>query len=65
MNKAIAKAGERLDQIIYSNYGTLEVFEQVLEVNPHLLKKEILEIEDIVYLPNVVLEKVKKEDVLW
>lgn len=65
MNKTIAKTGERLDQIIYSNYGTLEVFGQVLEVNPHLLKKEILEIGDIVYLPNVVLEKVKKEDVLW
>lgn len=65
MNKAIAKTGERLDQIIYSNYGTLEAFEQVLEANPHLLKKEILEIGDIVYLPNVVLEKVKKEDVLW
>lgn len=65
MNKAIAKTSERLDQIIYSNYGTLEVFGQVLEANPHLLKKEILEIGDIVYLPNVVLEKVKKEDVLW
>jgi len=62
-----AVRGERLDKIVFREYGTLEkeVFNKVLEANPHLLKKLEFEASDIVYLPPV---EDKKEDIgktLW
>lgn len=38
-----AQDGDRLDQIVYKEYGTLEVLEEVLQANPHLVSKVILE----------------------
>lgn len=58
---------KRLDQVVYDNLGSLENFEKILELNKHLIKKEILDIGDIVYLPEPTQsnEKVVKEVALW
>ena len=58
---------KRLDQVVYDNLGNLDNFEEILELNKHLLDKIILDIEDIVYLPepNQTNEKVVKEVALW
>ena len=58
---------KRLDQVVYDNLGNLDNFEEILELNKHLLDKAILDIEDIVYLPepNQTNEKVVKEVALW
>ena len=58
---------KRLDQVVYDNLGSLENFEEILEINKHLIEKEILDIGDIVYLPEPTenREKVVKEVALW
>ena len=58
---------KRLDQVVYDNLGNLDSFEEILELNKHLLDKAILDIGDIVYLPepNQTNEKVVKEVALW
>ena len=58
---------KRLDQVVYDNLGSLENFEEILELNKHLIEKEILDIGDIVYLPEPTenSEKVVKEVALW
>lgn len=53
MKRAIAKYGDRLDQIIFAHYGTLDVMNEVMMHNPHLLKKAVLDAGDEVYLPEV------------
>ncbi|MDR0666770.1 MAG: tail protein X [Campylobacteraceae bacterium] len=58
MTKYIAHEGERLDQIVYKHYKTLDVFAQVLKFNARL--KPILADKDIVYLPTIKTE-IKKE----
>ena len=60
----IAKDNERLDSIVYSHYGTLNVFQSVLEVNSHLLNKKILNAGDIVLLPQIDTS-IKTLDDLW
>lgn len=60
----IAKDDERLDSIVYSHYGTLNVFQSVLEVNSHLLNKKILNAGDIVLLPKINTS-IKTLDDLW
>lgn len=58
---------KRLDQVVYENLNTLDSFEYILELNKHLINKEILDIGDIVYLPEPTQndEKVVKEIALW
>lgn len=58
---------KRLDQVVYDNLGTLDNFEEILELNKHLIEKDILDIGDIVYLPELTQtnEKVVKEVALW
>ena len=58
---------KRLDQVVYENLNTLDSFEYILELNKHLINKEILDIGDIVYLPELTQndEKVVKEIALW
>jgi hypothetical protein len=58
---------KRLDQVVYENLGTLDNFEEILELNKHLIEKEILDIGDIVYLPEPVQtnEKIVEEKALW
>lgn len=59
MNTYPAQSGDRLDQIAYQEYSTLDHFDKVIEANPHLVKKPLLEDNDIVNLPE--LEQPKQE----
>jgi len=58
---------KRLDQVVYENLGSLDNFENILELNKHLIEKDILDIGDIVYLPELKQEneKIIKEKALW
>jgi len=58
---------KRLDQIVYEQLGSLDNFEEILELNKHLIEKDILDIGDIVYLPEPKQkdEKIVKEVALW
>ena len=60
----LAKDGERLDSIVYSHYGTLEIFKEVLSCNPKLTNKPILEAGDKVYLP-FLDTNIKTLEELW
>ena len=57
---------KRLDQVVYEQLGSLDNFEEILELNKHLIEKDILDIGDIVYLPEPQTdEKIVKEVALW
>ena len=57
---------KRLDQVVYEKLGSLERFEKILEINRHLIHKVLLDIGDIVYLPeSKPKEKIVKEKALW
>jgi hypothetical protein len=58
---------KRLDQVVYEHLGSLDNFEEILELNKHLIDKMILDIDDIVYLPEpkITDEKIIKEVSLW
>ncbi len=59
---------KRLDQVVYENLGNLDNFEEILELNKHLIEKDILDIGDIVYLPEPTQtdnEKILEEKALW
>ena len=56
----------RLDQVVYEKLGSLARFEAILQANRHLIGKEILNVGDIVYLPDPKpKEKIVKEKALW
>jgi len=55
MKQTIATSGDRLDQIIYQYYGTLDVMNEVMMSNAHLMGKPILDNGDKVYLPDITL----------
>lgn len=66
----LVKYSTRLDEVVYEVYGDLKLFEAVLESNPHLHDKNILEADDIVYLvevPKTTNSKSKEENIkaLW
>jgi len=67
VSEYIAKEGERIDQIVYAVYGTLDVFNEVLEANIDLADKIELEAGDIVYLPDIKRDTttLKDEKSLW
>lgn len=65
MKKVEASDNQRLDEIVYKEYGTLEFMEIVLENNPNLTTKLVLNIGDVVYLPIVDKTVEIKEDELW
>ena len=67
MSEYIAKDGERLDQIVYAVYGTLDVYDEVLKANIHIADKIELEAGDIVYLPDIKRDTttLKDEKSLW
>ena len=58
---------KRLDQVVYENLGSLDNFEEILELNKHLIEKDVLDIGDIVYLPEPIQtdETIVKEVALW
>ncbi len=62
-----AQRGDRLDQIVFKHYGTLDVYVEVLEENDHLINKMILEDGDIVNLPVIEIElnPIKEVETLW
>lgn len=53
MRYTVATKGDRLDVIIYQHYGTLDVMNEVMMNNPHLMSRPILESGDKVYLPDI------------
>ena len=67
MREYIATQGERLDQIIYREYKTLDknVVNEVLKANPHLLTKLILDAFDKVYLPEIEIKPSLEDKALW
>jgi len=67
MREYIATQGERLDQIIYLEYKTLDknVVNEVLKANPHLLTKLVLDAFDKVYLPEIEIEPSSEDKALW
>jgi len=57
---------KRLDQIVWEAYGSLEQFEEVLEANPNLSRKLLLEPGDIVKLvPAKQKPRIVEEKALW
>ena len=65
MRKIYALNGERLDQIVFREYKTLKYFEKVVESNPHLKNKVLLDETDFIYLPKIKEENKIKMDSLW
>ena len=65
MNEIKLKENKRLDQIVYDYYGNLDNFEEILELNKHLIEKVILDIDDVVYLPDITTGKIVEEKSLW
>ena len=67
MKEYIATQGERLDQIIYREYKSLDknVVNEVLKANPHLLTKLVLDAFDVVYLPEIEIKPSTEDKALW
>jgi len=65
MNEIKLKENKRLDQVVYDFYGNLDNLEKILELNTHLIDKIILDIDDIVYLPDITSKKIVEEKSLW
>ena len=67
MKEYIATQGERLDQIIYREYKSLDknVVNEVLKANPHLLTKLVLDAFDKVYLPEIEIKPSIEDKALW
>lgn len=65
MREVIPKNGERLDEIVFKEYGTLDFFEKVLSENQKLSNKIFLSEADIVYLPQVEIVSSNKQETLW
>jgi len=54
-----------LDKVVYKVYKNLAFFKDVLEANPHLKYKLILEVADIVNLPALKNKEKKSVKRLW
>lgn len=67
MRTVVAQAGDRLDQIAYKEYGTLTIFDKVMEANTHLATKPVLSDGDIVNIPVIEIKKETTKEVksLW
>lgn len=66
MKHTIATQNDRLDQIIYAYYGTLDVMNEVMMSNAHLMGKAILDNGDKVYLPDIIIPDQSETGVsLW
>lgn len=66
MKHTVATQGDRLDQIIYAHYGTLDVMNEVMMSNAHLMSKAILDNGDKVYLPDIKIpDKLETGISLW
>jgi len=61
---------DRLDMIVFREYGSLDMLNLVLEYNPKLHDMDVLiSYNTDIYLPdkvdNIKLEVVKEDDLLW
>lgn len=65
MKKIYALNSERLDQIVFREYKTLKHFSKVVEANPKLVNKIILDEKDLINLPLIQEENKKKMETLW
>lgn len=65
MKKIYALNGERLDEIVFREYKTLKNFSKVVEANPKLVNKIILDEKDLINLPLIQEENKKKMEILW
>ena len=65
MREVIPKNGERLDEIVFKEYGTLDFFEKVLSENQKLSNKIFLSEADIVYWPQIEIVSINKMETLW
>ncbi len=66
MKVVVVQESKRLDEIVFSHYGNLDHFDDVVEANEELALKTILELGDEVILPE--FEEKKKEQTvpaLW
>ena len=55
---------ERLDTIVYRQYGDLNNIFTILEINPHIIEDVFLEVGDEIKLPYFAEKKIK-EIQLW
>ena len=55
MNQYRANDGDRLDVIVFKNYGSIDadVMNAVLDANEHLLGNAVLKAGDVVFLPEI------------
>lgn len=66
MKHTVALTGDRIDQIVYKYYGTLDVLNDVMQSNIHLISKPVLESGDVVYLPDIDTSEQSESGVaLW
>jgi phage tail protein X len=68
MNQYRAKDGDRLDNIIFKAYGSIDadVTATVLDANEHLLGAAVLKAGDVVYLPEISKnDTVAQSKALW
>ena len=56
----IAEENKRLDEIVYSYYGSLEHFQKVLELNN--ITKVFLDLGDVIELPDIEDLEEKKDE---
>ena len=61
-NYIVTEQNERLDNIVISHYGDLDMFDLVMSVNTHLTSVK-LAVNDKVFLP--ILVKKEVEESLW
>ena len=62
----VTQEGKRLDEIVFSHYGSLDYFDAVVEVNEELDGKVHLEVGDRVNLPEFEsVEKIQTTKALW
>jgi len=66
MKKIVVKEEKRLDEIVYRYCKTLDIFDKVLEINPHLVNKIFIQAGEVVYLADVNNNvKIKEVKTLW
>jgi len=57
MNQYRAVDGDRLDIIVFKNYGSIDrkIMDVVLDANEHLLGASVLKAGDVVFLPEITI----------
>jgi len=66
MDFYIANDGDRLDKIVYLHYKDINMLENIMQFNMHLLDKLILSAGDKVYLPPINKNiRLHKSRALW